>query len=62
MKRLTKDWKTSVFGGLAAAAGTAATMLPQYAYILAPIAGVSGALFAFYSKDSDVVPPPPHKL
>lgn len=53
MKKTKKDWKTTVFGTLAAAAGALATIPGPHTPIAAAIAAVSGSLFAFFSKDKD---------
>lgn len=52
-----KNWKTSLFGGLAAACGAVsqAPGVPDEYRMYAVIgAAASGALFAFFSKDHDV--------
>ena len=54
-----KNWKTSLFGGLAVACGTASQIPvpPEYEpYRWMALAGASvfGSLFAYYSKDKDV--------
>jgi hypothetical protein len=56
VKKNLKSWKTSLFGGVAAAAGAVAAFpdmgdeIQKYAAL---VMAVSGALFAFYSRDGD---------
>lgn len=51
-----KNWKTTLFGGLAAVFGGLASVpaFAEYSGILTALAAVAAALFAFFSKDSNV--------
>ncbi|WP_298220803.1 hypothetical protein [Flavobacterium sp.] len=49
-----KNWKTSLFGSLAAICGAAATVDTPYKSYFVLAATVFGAAFAFFSKDSNV--------
>jgi len=49
-----KNWKTSLFGTLTALFGSLSTVeTPFKAYFIAG-AGISGALFALFSKDHNI--------
>jgi hypothetical protein len=49
-----KNWKTTLFGALAAVCVALTTVFPEHKEILAAVGGVFGALFAFFSKDNSV--------
>ena len=49
-----KNWRTTLFGGLAALCGGATSIFPQYTPILVPLASVFGAICALFMKDAAV--------
>ena len=49
-----KNWKTSLFGSLAAILGAAATAETPYQHYFIAGAAICTALFAFFSKDGNV--------
>lgn len=49
-----KNWKTSLFGTLAAVCTALTQAFPEYQQILVALASLFGALFAYFAKDSDV--------
>lgn len=49
-----KNWKTTLFGVLAAVCTALSAQFPEAQEILLAVAGVFGALFAFFAKDSSV--------
>lgn len=49
-----KNWKTSLFGCLAAIAGLMIPVFPEYEKVFATLTAVFGGLFAFFSKDNNV--------
>lgn len=53
MKEAKKNWKTTLFGTIAAIAGGAATIPGPHSLIAAAIATAAGSLFALFSKDAD---------
>ena len=49
-----KNWKTTLFGGLAAVCTALTTVLPEYKEVLIGAASIFGAICAFFMKDSNV--------
>ncbi len=49
-----KNWKTTLFGSLAAICVALTQVFPEFNELLAAIGGVFGALFAYFSKDNSV--------
>ena len=47
-----QDWRTSLFGLLAATSMGAGQAFPQYAGVTGPMAAVFTALLGYYAKDS----------
>ena len=49
-----KNWKTTLFGALAAVCTAMSGVFPDYQEILLAVGAVFGALFAFFAKDNSV--------
>lgn len=49
-----KNWKTTLFGALAAIGIALAPQFPQYTEVIAAFAAVFTALAAFFAKDNNV--------
>lgn len=49
-----KNWKTTLFGALAAVGIALAPILPQYAEVISACAAVFTALAAYFAKDNNV--------
>lgn len=49
-----KNWKTTLFGSLAAVCTALSGVFPEVQELLLAIGGVFAALFAFFSKDNSV--------
>ena len=49
-----KNWKTTLFGALAAVCTALSGVFPSQKELLLAAAGVFGALFAFFAKDNSV--------
>jgi hypothetical protein len=48
------NWKTTLFGALAAVCAALTTVLPEYKELLIAVSAVFTALLGFFAKDSNV--------